>query len=219
VIGLYAPFNLQRRLAMGLIIPIVYFSVRALEDYWFYRVAEQWRAPAMIALIVFIVPTNIFMLGIPLFGVVYAPDSGLDKGLLLETEYWNTFEWLNSNGQPDAVVLASPNVSLWIPAYTEEVVVYGHPYETVPNDVRLKQVEDFYRGLDCQTLLSDQLPFVVRYIMWGPQEERFAQSDEDGATFPNAGKCITEIPLDRIEQKVEKGEGERQVTTYVIRQP
>src|SRR5262249_40155063 len=33
---LYAPFNLQRRLFIGLIIPIVYFAVRALEDYWFY---------------------------------------------------------------------------------------------------------------------------------------------------------------------------------------
>ncbi len=45
VIGLYAPFNLQRRLALGLIIPMVYFAVRALEDYWFYKVSEKWRAP------------------------------------------------------------------------------------------------------------------------------------------------------------------------------
>ncbi len=160
------------------------------------------------------------MLGIPLFGVVFAPDSGLDKGLLVETEYWNTFEWLDDNGEADAVVLASPNVSLWIPAYTPQVVVYGHPFETVPNDERLKQVEDFYRGLDCETLLSDQLPFEVRYIMWGPQEERFAADRmTTNVTYPDAGKCITEIPHDRIEQKVEKGEGERQVTTYVIRQP
>jgi hypothetical protein len=219
VIGLYAPFNLQRRLAMGLIIPIVYFAVRALEDYWFYKVSEKWRAPAMIALIVFMVPTNVFMLGIPLFGVVYDPDSGLDKGLLLETEYWNTIEWLNDHGEPDAVVLASPNVSLWIPAYTPEVVVYGHPYETVPAKVRLKEVEDFYRGLDCTTLIGDQLPFVVRYIIWGPQEQKFALTDDDRVIYPNAGQCIAELPIDRIEQKVVKGEGARKVTTYVIRQP
>ncbi len=94
VVGLYAPFNLQRRLALGLIIPLVYFAVRALEDYWFYRVPEKWRAPAMIALIVFIVPTNVLMLIIPLFGVVFDPDSGLDKGMLVETEYWYAYEWL-----------------------------------------------------------------------------------------------------------------------------
>jgi hypothetical protein len=222
VIGLYAPFNLQRRLALGLIIPIVYFAVRALEDYWFYRVPEKWRAPSMIALIVFIVPTNVFMLGIPLYGVVFAPESGLDKGILIETEYWQAFNWLNDHGEPDAVVLASPNISLWIPAYTPEVVVYGHPFETVPSEERLKQVEDFYRGIDCQTLLSDQSdqkPFVVRYIFWGPQEQRFAEKDEDGVVYPGAGKCIAEIPPDRIEQEVEEGEGARTVTIYVIRHP
>lgn len=219
VIGLYAPFNLQRRLAMGLIIPIVYFGVRALEDYWFYKLSDKWRAPALIALIVFILPTNIFMLGIPLFGVVYNPDSGLDKGMLVETEYVNTFAWLDKNGETDAVVLASPNISLWIPAYTPQVVVYGHPYETVPNDERLEQVENFYRGLDCETLLSDQLPFKVRYIIWGPQEQRFAETDEDDNPYPDAGKCIGKIPAERIEQKIEKGQGERLVTTYVIRDP
>ena len=48
IVGLYAPFNLQRRLAMGLIIPLVYFAVRPLEDPWLYRVPQRWRAPAPI---------------------------------------------------------------------------------------------------------------------------------------------------------------------------
>ena len=51
-------------------------------------------------------------------------------------------------------------------AYTRQVVVYGHPYETVPNDERQEQVEQFYRGQDCATLLGDDLPFRVRYV-WG----------------------------------------------------
>jgi hypothetical protein len=229
VIGLYAPFNLQRRLSMGLIIPLVYFDVRALEDYWFYRVPEKWRAPALIALIVFIVPSNVLNLGIPLFGAVFNTDSGLENGLLLETDYWNTFDWFRDNAADDAVVLASPNVSLWIPAYTNQLVVYGHPYETVPNDVRLEQVKTWYRGEDCETLLSDDLPFHVRFIMWGPQEEAFARGEinvsletendgeetenEDIESYPNAGKCIQEIPEDRIEDRVIIGE----VTTFVIK--
>jgi hypothetical protein len=230
VIGLYAPFNLQRRLSMGLIIPLVYFDVRALEDYWFYKVPEKWRAPALIALIVFIVPSNVLNLGIPLFGAVFNTDSGLENGLLLETDYWNTFDWLRDNAADDAVVLASPNVSLWIPAYTNQLVVFGHQYETVPNDERLEQVKNWYRGEDCETLLSDDLPFHVRFIMWGPQEEAFAKGeinvsletenngenaedeDTDTVTYPNAGKCIEEIPEDRIEDRVIIGE----VTTFII---
>ncbi len=109
---------------------------------------------------------------------------------------------------------------MWVPAYTTQVVVYGHPYETVPNDERLTQVEDFYRGADCTTLLSADLPFTVRYILWGPREQHFAATDEDEEmTYPDAGKCIRELPEDRIEQRVDIGEGKRQVTIFVIRHP
>lgn len=213
VIGLYLPFNLQRRLAMGLIIPLVYFGVRALEDYWFYKVPEKWRAPALIAVIVFIIPTNVFVLGIPLFGVIAAPESGLKAGMLLETDYSHTIEWFQGNGEKDAVVLASPNVSLWIPAYTDQVVVYGHSLETIHADERLDEVEAWYRGQDCTTLLSDEVPFHVRYILWGPQEEALGEDKDNGIVYPEIGKCVEEIPQDRIEQKVIRGE----VTIYVLR--
>jgi len=210
LVGLYLPFNLQRRLALGFIIPIVYFAVRSLEDYWFYKVPREWRAPATIALIVFIVPTNILVLGIPLVGVL-APEKGLETAQSLEADYWYAFQWLNDNGETDAVVLASPNTSLWVPAYSDEVVVYGHPFETVPADERRKQVEAWYRGEDCITLISSDLPFQVRYIFWGPQERALGKK-EDGTSYPNAGQCITELPEDRIQQEVTRGD----VTIYVL---
>lgn len=210
---LYAPFNLQRRFAMGLVIPLVYFAVRALEDYWFYKVSDKWRAPAMIALIVFIVPTNILVLGIPLFGAVADSNSGLESGLLIESDYWHTFQWLQDHGETDAVALAAPNISLWIPAYTKQVVVYGHEYETVYAEERLKQVEAFYRGQDCTTLLSDTIPFTVRYIFWGPQEKSLGDDEEGQLIHPDTGKCIETLPPERIDQEVIKGD----VTLYVLR--
>jgi hypothetical protein len=213
VIGLYAPFNMQRRLAMGLILPLVYFSVRALEDYWFYKVSEKWRAPSMIALIVFIVPTNVLVLTIPLFGVIARPESGLEHAMLVETDYWREIQWLQEHGVEDEVVLASPNVSQWIPAYTAQVVVYGHLLETVPAEERLEQVEAWYRGQDCETLLSDRVPFKVSYIFWGPQEQRLEEDENGKVIYPDTGKCVRELPEDRIEQKVIKGE----VTLYVLR--
>lgn len=208
---LYAPFNLQRRLAMGLSIPLVYFAVRALEDYWFYKVPRDWRAPAMIAVIVFMVPTNILVLGIPLVGAVISPERGLDAGMLLESDYWHAFQWLEDNAEADEIVLASPNVSVWIPAYTQQLVVYGHPFETVPADERRDQVDAWYRGEDCTTLFSDEVPFQIRYIFWGPQEKKY-EEDEDGVSYPNFGKCIEEIPEERIQQEVVEGD----VILYVL---
>lgn len=171
---LYAPFNLQRRMVVGLIIPLVFFAVRSLEDYWFFRVPKRWRAPALAALLVFMLPSNFLNLAIPLFGVVSSPEQGLENGLLVESGYWDAFHWLNERGEQSAIVLAAPTVSVWIPAYTPQRVVYGHEYETVPAEERLNQVEAWYGGEDCATLLGSTLPFHVAYIFWGPRERSLA---------------------------------------------
>jgi len=176
VIGLYSPFSLQRRLNMGLVIPLVFFAVRAIEDYWFYKIPRQWRAPVLVTLIVFIIPSNILNIFIPLVSVI-KPDVGLETGVVLQSDYWHALQWLKDEGEEDAVVLASPNVSLWVPGNTQQVVVYGHPLETVHVDERLEQVENWYHGTDCTTLLSDSIPFRVKYILWGPQERDFSEED------------------------------------------
>ena len=212
VIGLYMPFDLQRRLAIGLIFPLVYFAVRSLEDYWFYKVPKEWRAPSMLVLIVFIVPTNVLVLGIPLVGTVAEPDRGLEAGLLVETDYWKSIQWLGDHGKADEVVLASPTISLWIPAYTDKVVVYGHPFETINAEKREDQVEAFYQGTDCTTLLGNDLDFRVRYIVDGPREYDLAKSDDGELVYPEVGRCILEMPDDRIQERVIHGD----VTIYVL---
>lgn len=224
---LYAPFNLQRRLSIGLIIPIVYFAVRALEDYWFYlferrqpikgktgpltpppesleaqdylnrprRRASVWRDAALLALFVFILPSNILALGIPLFGVINS-EAGLRTNLLLPTNYASAIFWLRDYGQPGEVALAPPSPSIWIPAYTSERIVYGHPYETLnalqkqeemnawyhlqepvkPDEktsdydkalARYNMLLAWYNGKNCSELLDK---YKVRYVMIGPLE-------------------------------------------------
>lgn len=187
VLLLYAPFNLQRRMAIGLIIPLVFFTVRSLEDYWFFKVAKRWRAPAFAVLLIFLLPSSLLNLSLPLFGVVASPESGLENGMLVESDYWKAFAWLRDQEETDAVVLAAPTISVWIPAYTPDRVVYGHEYETVPARERLEQVGAWYRGEDCATLLSRAVPFHVKYIFWGPQERAFA-----GDT--GASSCVESLP-------------------------
>jgi len=194
IILLYLPLNLQRRLTMGLIIPLVFFAVRALEDFWFFKVPKRWRTPALAALFVLLLPSNLLNLSIPLFGVTASPESGLESGLLVETDYWDAFRWLDRRGDRDAVVLAAPTISVWIPAYTPARVVYGHEYETVPAKVREQQVEAYYRGADCTTLTSSAVPFHVDYIFWGPQEQALAA---DGAT---AAPCVESLPADTLRE-------------------
>jgi hypothetical protein len=162
---LYAPFNLQRRFAIGLIIPIVYFGVRALEDYWFHVISFKWRAPALIALIVFLLPSNIISFGLPLVGVI-DPESGVKGRLLSPSGYAEAMRWLNVNGRVDDVVLAPPDPSLWIPAYTPLRVVYGHPFETVDAEQKLREVEAFYGDTLADNACLDLMArYNVRFIL------------------------------------------------------
>ncbi len=159
---LYAPTNIQRRFAIGLIIPIVYFAVRALEDYWFHHIQPPWRDAALVALYVFIVPSNILTLGIPLVAVAQ-PNVGIASQISLYRPELEAIKWLADNGNPGDVVLAPANVSLWIPAYSDLRVVSGHDYETLNYAAKQQAVNDWYAGKNCdQTLLQANN---VRYVL------------------------------------------------------
>jgi hypothetical protein len=186
VILLYAPTNLQRRFSIGLIIPIVYFMVRSLEDYWFNRIHPPWRDAALVAVYVFIVPSNILALSIPIYAVV-KPADGISTSLLLHAGHGEAIQWLAANGDPGDVVLAPPGPSLWIPAYSDLRVVYGHLYETDNADDRLAEVKAWFNGTDCNTVLNNQ-DFKVRYIV-----SDYIPPQADGSSEPPTTGCFKDL--------------------------
>ncbi|NJL93795.1 MAG: hypothetical protein HC915_08690 [Anaerolineae bacterium] len=180
VISIYLPFALQRRMFIGLIFPVVYFGVRALEDYWVNQVPKRWQAPLLLLLFVFILPTHAFTFGAPLALTVVNPEFGADNFLNLNSDYIRAFDWLNANAEPGEVALAARSPALWLPARTSLRVVYGHPFESVPAEERLNQMRAFYRGEDCSTLVTGEgLPFQAHYILWGPAEEKTGEVTSD----------------------------------------
>lgn len=177
-IAIYLPFALQRRMFIGLIIPLVYFAVRALEDYWVQHVPRKRQMPAMMLLFVFILPTHAFTFGAPLAIAVLNRDVGADNLLLVETDYIDAFDWLNEHSREDSVVMAAPSIGLWMPSETLNRPVYGHEFETVPAEIRLEQVEHFYEGEACDEIY-EELPVPVSYVLWGPQEESLGLVEAD----------------------------------------
>lgn len=198
---LWPPFQ-QRRFIIGLIIPIVFFAVRAIEDYWFRVIAEKWRYPALITLIVFSMPSNVLVLGLPLYGVAN-PQSGLDDRLLVEIGYWRTMEWLDDHntGEFGSVVLSSPNISLWIPAWSGHQVVYGHYIETLEGETKLVEVQQWYQGQGCTDLLER---YRVRYVVVGPQEraigDGLANGDACYASLNNVVFEYADVTLYRVDE-------------------
>ena len=171
----FLPFNQQRRLMIGLIIPITFFTVRAIEDFWVDRIKPRLHTVALVLLIVLSVPSNVLALSIPLFGLIN-PEAGLNQKLLVQRGYWDAMTWLAGNGKSDDVVLAGPNVSLWIPAWGDKRVVYGHPWETIDAPTKLAEVTAWYRGEDCAGLLA---LYHVRYVIVGPQERALTDGGSD----------------------------------------
>ena len=186
----FAPFNQQRRLMIGLIIPITFFTVRSIEDFWLARIAPRWQMLVLALLIVLSVPSNVLALGIPLFGLIN-PEAGLSQRLLVQRGYWDAMSWLEDHGKADDVVLAGPNVSLWIPAFGDKRVVYGHPWETIDAPTKLAEVTAWYGGADCADLLDR---YHVRYVVVGPQERALSESGSDA--------CYADLPETAIQDQI-----------------
>jgi hypothetical protein len=64
----------------------------------------------------------------------------------LSASEWAALQWLREDGRPDEVVLCTPRMGLFVPAWAGQSVVYGHPFETVNAEERRAQVEAFWAG-------------------------------------------------------------------------
>lgn len=158
---LYLPLPMPQRSVIGMFIPIVYFATRALEDFWFDRIAPKWREAALVTFFVFMVPSNVLMAIVPMIGI-NDPLRGEEGGLMMPKGYVDAFRWLNNTGERGTVVLAEPLPSLWLPASTAMRVVYGHPYDTINSKQRLSDVQAWYDGQNCREIVTR---YSVRYVL------------------------------------------------------
>ena len=159
---LYLPLDLQRRLMTGLFVPVVGLAGIAVE-HWMAR-SELRARLALTACLILSLPTNLL--------VLMAAFSGIQSHNLLPyllTREAQALDWIEANTPERALVLASPEVGLWIPARTGRRVVYGHPFETVNAEVEKTAVTAFFAGglPDAAQFLKERQ---IDYIFYGPRE-------------------------------------------------
>jgi len=165
VVLMVLPTNIQRRFTAGMMIPLIYFATRSLEDFWFQYINRRWRYRLLIAVIPVITFTNLLLL---------IGNLRVAVGPFLARDYAVAFQWLNQNTSADDVILASEPVSVWIPSWVGARVVYGHPFETLDAAVKAQQVLNWYNGqdTDCASLLAE---YRVSYMIAGPLENELGQ--------------------------------------------
>lgn len=183
LVFIYLPTNIQRRFAVGMMIPVAFFAVRAVRDFWMIKLGERGgRLLVAVSLVVMSLSGLFIALAVP--APLLAGDGESRIGVVLPRDYDGALEWLAQRATRDDVVLAAEETGTWIPGWAGARVVYGHPFETLDADAKLAAVEAWYGmpgGAECAALLSE---FGVRYVVFGPLEARYG-----------AGGCVNGLEL------------------------
>lgn len=164
---IYFPFSLQRRLVSGLFIPLVGLAalgIQAATKHWRRWI---WLAPALLLLSL---PSNLLIL---VSGAEAAAEH--NPNLYLYNDEVAGFQWLNRQAEAGALVLAAPQTGLYLPAYSDVRVLYGHPYETVNAEVQRQLVEGFYGG-DLGAAWLETVD--VDYVFYGLREQAIGPMPE-----------------------------------------
>lgn len=168
---LLLPFGLQRRFALGLYVPLAglaAFGARRLP-------ARRGRAAqALVAgALLLALPGNLVVLAAAAHGVRVR-----DSRLYLSAEEKQAFEWLAANAPDQAIVLAAPETSAFIPAHTGLRVIYGHPFETVEALDREAAVRRFFAGQEPDLLQQ------ADYVLVGRREQALGGAPDLSAIEP-----------------------------------
>jgi hypothetical protein len=184
VILLYLPTNVQRRFMVAGMIPVAYFSVRALESFWFMRVSRRWR----FRLQVFLLPAAVMTYVLLMLG-----NFTVNLGPFLPRTYNSAISWLQQNHLADQVVLSSTFVSVWIPGVVGSRVYYGHPYETLDAESKFEQLEAWYQGARPEECLSFLRDNNISYVVVGPLEMDMRTSGADGQLLTPGVECWQDL--------------------------
>ena len=161
IVLIYLPIGFQRRFIFGLWIPWAGLAAWGLE-----QLAQRGKRPYRFWarwLFGLAIPTNILLIVIAFFGV-----QTHEPRFYLTLDEVQALTWIEANTTPDALILASPEMGAFIPAYTGRRVIYGHPYETVNAAAEQFAVEQFYAGELGEEFLAAR---GVDVIVYGPREQ------------------------------------------------
>jgi len=179
VVLLYAPFSLQRRFSFGLHIPLAILAETGLLS----LTKRKWIVGLAIA----------SMLLTTLLVLVLAIGGGLkqDSRLFVSADEADAMNWLRANTSRQAVVLASPEMGLFVPAWAGRRVVYGHPFETVDAEQTKKRVETFFAQASNAEREAMLREWQMAYVFVGPRERALGFDGSPGReVFRNATVTI-----------------------------
>ncbi len=176
---LIIPISLQRRFLLGIFIPLTVLAGRGI----FYAMRKSKIRNLLIMLVLlFSLSTNLIILAAGFgAGVIKNPK------VFLTNDERQALKWLDEKAGWDDVVLASPELSMFIPGWAGSRVVYGHPFETVGAVEKERMVNEFFKSSNYSMDFQEFINYNhIKYIVRGPREK--ALSNEPPVDFPGCSK-------------------------------
>jgi len=171
VTGMYTPLTLQRRLSIGLQIPVALLATRGWWEVIRPHLRPRLRPVAQAAITGFSAVGNLFLVGMLIMAAL-----AREPLFYISEAEWRAITWLREEGAPDAVVMCAPTTGMFIPAWAGQRVVYGHPFETVDAAQREARVTAFWSGAmsraERERFLAENN---VRYLFIGPEERTLGE--------------------------------------------
>lgn len=160
---LYAPFNLQRRLSLGLYFPLAILAIIALH-----RAIRPHRVNlAFAVLFVLSLPSNLIVM---VSGLAELNAEGGE--LIVREDELATYHWLAEMTTKDELVLANKKSGNRIPAFTNHRVLYGHPFETPYAEVQEDLIDRLLTGgREPRTVISELEQLGVRFVLISPGDQ------------------------------------------------
>jgi hypothetical protein len=190
----YAPLDLQRRLADGVWVALIALAINALVDLKTSRGIrlDQWAGAALVILLL---PSTIMLWA---GGLLTATRPALPS--FRPAAEVDLFREIQSLSAPDSIVLSSYETGNALPAWAPVRVVIGQGPESA-NLASLKpQVAAFYSDLRSTGMTdSERLAFLRRwdvdYIVYGPNEREAARLFNTQSTAGEFPGCTENTPL------------------------
>jgi uncharacterized membrane protein len=125
-----------------------------------------------------------------------------DSRLYLYRDEAEAMTWLQENTQTTDIVLASPEMGLFIPAWTGNRVLYGHPFETIEAEEKKVLVEAFFReGIGGRAGREIARLYHPAYLFYGPRERELRELEHRTLTtvYQNESVTIMDLAENRVE--------------------
>lgn len=188
---IYLPTNYQIKMLNGWQAPIAILATQGLFKHalpalgrlfarrgWGWK-ADTLRAGAAAALVIVVIPTNLYLLGWR-----FVELRRHEYPYFLYKDEVAAMQWLSSNAPGDDVVLGSETTGQYVPALTGAHAFLAHWAQTVDYYGKVAMVNEFFAGETNDTRRREILTqYSVDYIIYGPAEQALGSYSPSGSGF------------------------------------